>query len=116
MHTGYRFAFPLQYAYQPDVPEVEEPGEFHWSDADFVYEKPNNVHLPLYHRLDLGFDFSHRTRHGHEIVWNMSIYNAYCHLNTWWVETKYNEKTRQFTFKTRGYIPVIPSLSYTYKF
>lgn len=116
MHTGYRFSFPKQYAYLPDTPEPEDGGNYHYQERDFIYEVPNNVRLPLFHRLDLGFDFHHQTRHGHEIVWNLSLYNVYCHLNAWWVDTKYNDNTGLFTFKTRGYIPIIPSVSYTYKF
>ena len=71
---------------------------------------------PAYHRLDLGFDFHHVTKHGHERIWNLSIYNAYCHLNSMYVKVDYDEKTKQFRAKNKGFVPIIPSFSYTIKF
>lgn len=76
----------------------------------------NNVTAPAYHRLDIGVDIHHRTKHGHERIWNWSIYNAYCHLNTMWVDVNYDNYSGTFKAKTKGYIPIIPSFSYTYKF
>ena len=73
----------------------------------------------------MGFNFRHTTKHGHERIWNLSVYNAYCHLNPLWVELEYKELSsnkvdlsghQNFSVKTRGYIPIIPSVSYTIKF
>lgn len=82
---------------------------------NFVFEKPNNITLPAYHRLDIGFDFRHKTRHGHEIVWNLSLYNVYCHLNSMWADIKFDSNER-LVIRNHGGIPTIPSFSYTYKF
>ena len=44
------------------------------------------------------------------------IYNAYCHLNSMYVKVDYNGVTQQFEAKNKGFIPIIPSFSYTIKF
>jgi hypothetical protein len=112
-HTGNRITVPTQMVNTPDVP-AENPGNVSTSSM-FVYEKPNNLVLPAYHRLDLGFDFHHVTRHGHERIWNLSLYNVYCHLNSLWVDVSL-KSNGQFRIRNHAYIPVIPSFSYTIKF
>ena len=107
-HSGNRLTVPTQYVNYPDLGDGGE--------EDFLFERPNNVSAPAYHRLDIGVDIHHRTKHGHERIWNWSIYNAYCHLNTMWIDMEYNDSTGTFKAKAKGYIPIIPSFSYTYKF
>lgn len=107
-HSGNRLTLPTQYVYFPDLGEG--------GSQDFLYDVPNNVSAPAYHRLDIGVDLHHRTKGGHERIWNWSIYNAYCHLNTMWVDVKYDADHGTVHAKAKGYIPIIPSFSYTYKF
>ena len=116
-HSGNHATVPTQMAALPGLPEGGNryPGSW-WKSASFVYAIPNNLTLPAYHRLDLGFDFHHVTKHGHERIWNLSIYNAYCHLNSMYIKVDYDEETKQFTAKNRGFVPIIPSFSYTIKF
>lgn len=116
-HTGNRLTLPSHYTNLPNLPGgnaiVYQYGQDnHWG---FIYDKPNNAVLPAYHRLDIGCDFHHTTKHGHERIWNVSIYNAYCHLNPLYVDVKMNYK-QEFTAKTKGVIPILPSVSYTIKF
>ena len=107
-HSGNRLTLPTQYVNFPDLGQG--------GSQDFLYDVPNNVSAPAYHRLDVGVDIHHRTKHGHERIWNWSIYNAYCHLNTMWVDVKYDNDHGTMRAKAKGYIPIIPSFSYTYKF
>ena len=116
-HTGNHATVPTQLAALPGLPDGE--GKYlgsWWGSASYVYAIPNNLTLPAYHRLDLGFDFRHVTKHGHERIWNLSIYNAYCHLNSMYVKVDFDEKTQQFRAKNKGFVPIIPSFSYTIKF
>ena len=77
------------------------------------------------HRLNVGVNFSKKTRHGMRI-WNVSIYNVYNAMNPTLVyrtykKTEYTQGEqaqgnripviRKFTL-----LPCIPSFSYTYKF
>jgi outer membrane receptor for ferrienterochelin and colicin len=116
-HSGNHATVPTQIAALPGLPDGGNryPGSW-WNSASFVYAIPNNLTLPAYHRLDLGFDFHHVTKHGHERIWNLSIYNAYCHLNSMYVKVDYDEKTKRFRAKNKGFVPIIPSFSYTIKF
>ena len=116
-HTGNHATVPTQLAALPSLPDKD--GKYDagwWNSTSYVYAVPNNLTLPAYHRLDLGFDFHHVTKHGHERIWNLSIYNAYCHLNSMYVKIDYDEEKQQFKAKNKGFIPIIPSFSYTIKF
>lgn len=110
LRSGNRATLPVAYVPQPQMPG--EPDNF---EAGFVYDRPNNFRLPAYHRLDVGANFSHTTRRGFERIWNVSIYNAYCHLNTMYIRVK-PQPDGTFTARSKGFIPLIPSVSYTLKF
>lgn len=92
-----------------------------------LYTEPNNVKLPDYHRLDLGFNFIKTTKRGNTSIWNLSLYNAYCYTNpiTAYAETRNfdvvagesNIRERFAFYGTSvGIIPIVPTFSYTLKF
>lgn len=108
-HSGNRVTMPVGYTIQPNI-----PGDNKYS-YDYIFDRPNNFSLPAYHRMDIGANFRHTTRHGKEGIWNVSLYNAYCHLNTMYVKVRLDENNK-FQIKSHGYIPIIPSVSYTLKF
>lgn len=92
-----------------------------WPETFF--SKPNNLKLPDYHRLDIGFNFRKTTKRGNESIWNLSIYNVYCHMNPIlaylgedYEFTEDNLYGFRFTGEAFGIIPVLPSFSYTLKF
>lgn len=87
------------------------------------YSTPNNLKIPDYHRLDMGFNFHKTTRRGNESVWNLSLYNVYCRMNpiiaymaTSYDFTEENITGFGFSGEAFGIIPIIPSFSYTLKF
>ena len=99
---------------------VGPDGETH--SADFVQYR-NNYRLPSSHHLNLGFNFHRQKRHG-EAVWNVSVYNVYNQMNPNLIFVSYEryrprpeaeEKTRLVIEKVT-ILPVLPSVSYTYKF
>ena len=47
-------------------------------------------------------------------IWSVGLYNAYCRMNPVLVRKEYEYGGR--AFKTLGFLPVVPSVSYTYKF
>lgn len=108
-HSGNRVTMPVGYTMQPNI-----PGDTDYS-YDYIFDRPNNYRLPAYHRLDIGANFSSTTRSGKERVWNVSLYNAYCHLNTMYVKVRLDDNGG-FRVKSHGFMPVIPSVSYTLKF
>ena len=108
-HSGNRVTMPVGYTIQPNI-----PGDNKYS-YDYIFDRPNNFSLPAYHRMDIGANFRHTTRHGKEGIWNVSLYNAYCHLNTMYVKVRLDDNNK-FQIKSHGYIPITPSVSYTLKF
>lgn len=110
LHSGNRITLPVAYISQPQL-----PGDMGNEEMGYLYTKPNNFMLPAYHRLDVGADFRTLTKKGNERIWNISIYNAYCHLNTMYTKV-HRMDDGSFSVRCKGFIPIIPSVSYTIKF
>lgn len=108
--SGNRITLPSQQVDAPVLPGVERTNE-----EMLVYEMPNNVSLPAYHRLDVGINFRKITKRGFERIWNISLYNAYCRMNPLYATVQQNPDGT-FVGKAHGVFPVIPSFSYTLKF
>jgi hypothetical protein len=91
---------------------------------DYISER-NNYRLPAYHRMDIGFNWHKKKKHGIR-TWNFSIYNAYNQKNPFIVRQSYsndlvyNPTTNSYDsrkiFVKTSIFPIIPSISYSYKF
>lgn len=110
--SGNRATVPMQYVENPSLPGTVQPSD---TAGSWVYEKPNNITLPAYHRLDVGINFRRTTKRGFERIWNISIYNAYCRMNAFYTQVE-RQADGSFRGKAIGLFPVIPSFSYTLKF
>lgn len=79
------------------------------------YDKPNNVRIPDYHRLDVGMNFHKKTKRGNLSTWNLSFYNLYCRMNA---INAYIDKREDGSYygRAEGLVPIIPSFSYTLEF
>ncbi len=80
----------------------------------YIYGEKNNYRMRSYHRLDVGANFRKDTRWG-ERTWNFSIYNLYNRKNPYYyfMDYSWNGKT---TLKQKSLFPVMPSVSYSFKF
>lgn len=110
-HTGNRItvtSHQVLYGYSDYIPVGNSYGMN-------LYEMPNNLKLPDYHRLDLGVNFRKTTKRGNERVWNISFYNVYCRMNA---VMAYIQADSEGKYKgyAKGMIPIIPSFSYSLKF
>ncbi len=81
-------------------------------------ESRNNYRLPNYHRLDLGINFNKKKRIGTR-TWNISVYNLYYNQNPFllMVDNEYygiNGNSRK-VLRQLSLFPIIPSVSYSYK-
>ena len=97
------------------------------AETDYI-DKINNFKMPSYHRLDLSFNYYRHKKNGRMGIWNLSLYNAYSHHNSFLVmpsreliETPVQEgvwvsKDGKPILKSISIFPIIPSFSYTYKF
>ena len=80
-----------------------------------------NVRLPAYHRLDLGMNIYRKLKRGRTGIWNISLYNAYSRMNPIMIEKDNQKQTTDGKrlyprFRQFALFPIIPSVSYTYKF
>ena len=85
-----------------------------------VFPDRNQYRLIPYHRLDLGLVLKMRPRHGESDL-TLSIYNAYNRRNAYFVyyDEVRNEQTDQIVrFRARqvSLFPIIPALTYNFKF
>lgn len=78
----------------------------------------NSFRMKPYHRLDFGVQFHKKLKKG-ERTWEFSIYNAYNRKNPFFyylnTETDGSGNTKN-TLKQVSLFPLIPSISYNYKF
>lgn len=120
-YSGNCGTLALQQYKAATVPDLD------WQDyytIDYVSER-NNYRLPAYHRMDIGFNWHKQKKHGIR-TWNLSLYNAYNQKNPFIVRQSYSNDyvynpvthtydSRKILVKT-SIFPIIPSLSYSYKF
>lgn len=71
----------------------------------------NNARFPLYHRLDVAFNFT-KKKTKKTRIWTVGIYNVYNRLNPYYIESS------QFQDKITGvsFAPIMPFVSYSLKF
>jgi len=97
-------------------------------EIDYFGER-NNYQFPTYHRLDLGINIYRPKKSGRMGIWNVSVYNAYCQRNPIAIYKTdkrviepggdpSNGADYKFVpvFKHASLWPIVPSVSYTYKF
>ena len=79
----------------------------------------NNFRMGNYHRLDLSMNFNKQKKYGIR-TWNISVYNAYNHNNPFTIYTDYKwdeaTQTEKKVLMQVSIFPIIPSVSYSYKF
>lgn len=79
------------------------------------YGERNNFQLPAYHRLDLGVNL-HKERQRGTRTWSISVYNAYCRLNAFYVDVYHDFFTGDTKLTKISLFPIIPSVTYSFKF
>jgi outer membrane receptor for ferrienterochelin and colicin len=84
-----------------------------------IYNSRNDFRMPAYHRMDVGIKFI-KKRKKWERSWNINIYNVYNRLNTFFIyrgsNYDFNTGVETPVFYKVTLFPIIPSLSYQFKF
>ncbi len=111
--TGFAFTMPTsQYAFSMD-------GSTGRSYVQQYFTERNGYRLPSYHRLDLNFGF-HTTVFGLKSTIQLSIYNAYNHLNPFaqYFTNQLDPNTGQtvLTMKQITLFPFFPSVAWNFNF
>ncbi len=108
-------------------PEDFMGGDYYYSNIT-EYPGRNNYRTPSYHRLDLGVNLHKQKKRGMR-TWSFSVYNAYSRQNPffiYWSSEYYSEPDPdhpgEMLYYTRPVLkkvsifPIIPSVSYSFKF
>jgi outer membrane receptor for ferrienterochelin and colicin len=101
--TGQAISLPVQVYLDNGGGEVE------------VYDGRNGFRMNPYHRLDFSAKFSKQKRK-YERAWVIGIYNVYNRLNPFYIFRDFDKVTNKPVFKQVSLFPIIPSISYQFKF
>lgn len=84
--------------------------------VDYVGQR-NNYRMPSSHQLSIGVNFHKKTKHGVR-TWNISLFNVYNAMNPTFLfrDPKDENGNRRDVLKKVTILPLIPSVTYTYKF
>lgn len=76
----------------------------------------NNYRMPNYHRLDLGINIHKKRKRGIQ-TWSYGLYNAYSRQNPYYlfIGKDWQNPTKR-TLKQLSIFPIMPSVSYNFKF
>lgn len=78
------------------------------SEIEYI-DSRNNYRVASYHRLDCGVNF-HKKKKSFERTWSFGVYNIYSRQNPFYLYFE-NEELKQISL-----FPIIPSISYGFKF
>jgi hypothetical protein len=83
----------------------------------YQYAGRNNFRMKPFHRMDISMSFSKQKKWG-ERQWVVSVYNLYSRLNPLYyaVSTNYMGSKPRKKFIQYSVFPIIPSVSYHFKF
>ena len=109
--------------FDPDPDAAADDDYWYYNDNTVPYiSSRNNYRLPNYHRLDLGINFHKKLRRGQRTI-NLSIYNLYNRQNPYLVYVGYDwvglidgGYGNVMYLKQLSLFPVLPSISYNWKF
>lgn len=101
--TGQAITLPTEVYLGNDQQEVE------------VFDSRNGFRMKSYHRFDISAKFSKQKKKG-ERAWVIGVYNAYNRQNPFFIFRDYDYLNNQPVFKQVSLFPVIPSVSYQFKF
>lgn len=79
------------------------------------YGERNSVRMAAYHRLDIGIQF-HKKRKKYERIFEVGIYNVYNRANPFYYTTKTDHQTKTVKLVQVSLFPIIPSVSWVWKF
>ena len=119
--TGQAISLPLAsfntYGHTPGFGSSSEAQFGDFVNAEDFGEK-NGFRMKPYHRMDIGIQFR-KQKKTCERTFELGLYNAYSRLNPYYyfIDTYYDENTDEIRtdLKQISLFPIIPSVSWTYK-
>jgi outer membrane receptor for ferrienterochelin and colicin len=83
-----------------------------WNEIGF-YNGKNGFREPAYHRLDISLN-RHKKKDWGSQTWSFGFYNVYNHQNPFYLYFGYDNNSRRL--RQVSIFPIIPSVSYAFKF
>jgi hypothetical protein len=111
--TGNAISLPTSTYGLPPDPMHTNPFMNYYPIED--YGEKNSFRMSAYHRLDLAVQFHKQKKH-YERVFELGVYNAYNRKNAFYYDTQWDATTNQTKLIQISLFPVIPSVSWTFKF
>lgn len=79
------------------------------------YSQKNSFRMAANHRLDIGIQFHKKLKNGVRTL-ELSLYNAYNRKNPYYYYTEFDQNTNKHKLMQLSLFPIIPSISYSFKF
>ncbi len=95
------------------LPIAKYEGVF--TEVIYAYEGRNGYRMNSYHRMDINLAI-HKQKKYWSQTWNFGAYNLYNHLNPFFIYQTYDYITNRNYYKQVSLFPIIPSVSYEFKF
>ncbi|MFT2007958.1 TonB-dependent receptor [Pontibacter sp. 13R65] len=117
--TGNAITMPVGHfdAYPNNPSKSNHGGSMYWQRAS-DYGERNGYRMAAYHRMDIGVQF-HKPKRWGERTWEISFYNLYSRKNPffYYLSEEYSNGNHSETkLKQVSLFPIIPSVSYGFKF
>jgi hypothetical protein len=96
------------------LPSASGLNNFGYGQIEHI-ESRNGYRMPNYHRLDLGVNI-HKEKKWGEATWSYSLYNAYSRQNPFYIDYGFIQGKNEKVLKQISLFPIIPSISYSFKF
>lgn len=103
-NTGSRLSIPTASYYEP----IDND---YYPQVINMYGEKNNFRMPNYHRMDISFNKHKKLKYGIS-TWSFNIYNLYNRKNPMFI----NPGSSPTTLTAYSIMPLIPTISYTFKF
>ncbi|MFO0435468.1 MAG: TonB-dependent receptor plug domain-containing protein, partial [Sphingobacteriaceae bacterium] len=115
--TGNAITLPLSsYAVEQNTPfQTNNVGFYTWPNSVNDYGKKNSFRMAPYHRLDFGIQF-HKQYKKFEKIFEFSIYNVYSRQNPFFYYSEYSTSAKKNKLMQVSLFPILPSVSWTFKF
>jgi len=129
--TGNRVTIPVDYYLSPDFDPSISTGrpvygteyfdgggisQYYITNGYETILRRNAFKLANYHHLDLSLNIYRPRKNGNMGIWNISLYNVYSRKNPFCIDNISSIVPGELKVSQKGFIPIIPSFSYTYKF
>jgi hypothetical protein len=119
--TGNAITLPLaRYNAAPHNPAAQEgysPQDFFGKNTNFKndYGEKNSFRMAAYHRMDVGIQF-HKKRKYFTRTFEVSVYNLYSRMNPFFYYIEQTNDPEKQKLKQITLFPIIPSVSWSFKF